>query len=84
MSDRLNLPYQIRKARMDAGLTQVELGKLIGASDIQISRFENGHKQLSISWLQKIADATNGELVVAIIPRPQPQTYVPNIPGYYV
>lgn len=69
--DRLNLAYQVRKARQDARLTQVELGEMIGANFVQVSRFENGRRKLSVKWLQRIADATNTQLVVALIPRNQ-------------
>jgi len=86
--DKLNLPYQMRKARQQAGLTQVQLGKKIGANYVQVSWFENGRRPLSIRWLQKIAIATNTELVVALVPqkqqpqptRPQPQPIQPPRP----
>lgn len=70
--DRLNLAYQVRKARSEARLTQEELGAMIGTYNVQVSRFENGRRKLEIKWLQRIADATNHELVIGLIPRNPP------------
>lgn len=69
----INLAYQARKARQKANLTQEQLAKMIGTTFVQVSRWENGKRPLSMKWLQKIAKATNHELVVAIIPNTNPQ-----------
>jgi DNA-binding XRE family transcriptional regulator len=47
-----------RQARLDAGLSQPQLGELIGVDRIRISKMENGHNRITIPTLERIAEAT--------------------------
>lgn len=49
----------IKIARIKAGLTQVELAERIGASKVDVSRYETGRIKPPIIKLCKIADALN-------------------------
>jgi transcriptional regulator with XRE-family HTH domain len=50
----------IRKAREEGGLTQVELGEKIHLSRVSINELENGHRrQISYNTIKKIAEALN-------------------------
>lgn len=50
-------PIRLRLARVRAGLTQAELGALIGASASHVSRYECGRTQPSVKSLAKLAAA---------------------------
>ena len=59
--DDLEPEYQIIremiKAREEKNITQVELSKLTGISQADISRLENGDANPTIAMLSRIADA---------------------------
>ncbi|HEF8774736.1 MULTISPECIES: helix-turn-helix domain-containing protein [Providencia] len=40
----------IRKVRVENGLTGAQLGKLVGVSQQQISRYERGSNEISLSY----------------------------------
>ncbi len=50
------LGKKIRDAREEKGVTQKEVGELLGYSAMGISHFENGIRELRLSDLQKLAD----------------------------
>lgn len=50
---------RIKKARLEANLTQKQLHELTDISITQISAYENGSKNIGIQSLNKIAKATN-------------------------
>ncbi|MFG3048159.1 helix-turn-helix domain-containing protein [Streptomyces sp. NPDC048241] len=54
---RQQIGLQIRAARRAAGLTQIQLGELIGCDHKTISRWENGHTVIDINDLLLVADA---------------------------
>ena len=56
----LEIGQKIRKARLERGLTQQELGNIVGVQKSAIAKYENG-KVVNIkrSTLQKIASALN-------------------------
>ncbi|WP_332454968.1 helix-turn-helix transcriptional regulator [Brevundimonas diminuta] len=60
--DRL-VGQRVREERRAAGLTQADLGNLIGVSPQQAQKYEQGANRLSASTLAKIADALNDSLV---------------------
>ena len=66
---RLELAQLVTSLRQRAGLTQSALAKLIGTSQPNISRLENGeHAALpSLDLLVRIADALHGRLEVCIV-----------------
>ncbi len=50
----------IKRARIDSGLTQEELGKLVGVQKSAIAKYENGRVvNIKRSTLQKLAEALN-------------------------
>lgn len=74
----------IRNARLEVGLTQVELAKRLDASAPYISELESGKGNLTIGQLWAVADALRVELHIemrvppahpppTISPPPQPQ-----------
>lgn len=55
---KLDLGQKIRKARLERGLTQQELGDLVGVQKSAIAKYENGRVvNIKRSTLQKIASA---------------------------
>lgn len=55
---------QIRDARINAGLKQVDLAKKLGVIQQYISRIETGRENCSIETLKQIADALNKNLII--------------------
>lgn len=54
----MELGQKIRKARLERGLTQQELGNLVGVQKSAIAKYENGRVvNIKRSTLQKIASA---------------------------
>ncbi|MCP4481357.1 MAG: helix-turn-helix domain-containing protein [bacterium] len=53
---------KIRRARKDAGLTQIELSKKLGVKGNPIGKYEMGISTPKIEALKKIAKATNKSL----------------------
>lgn len=50
---------KIKEFRRSQGLTQEELGKLVGASNVSISLYERGEQSPDIEMLKKLATALN-------------------------
>lgn len=50
------LGKKIREAREEKGVTQKELGTLLGYSPMGISHFENGIRELKTSDIQKMSE----------------------------
>lgn len=50
-----SLGNKIREAREEKGLTQKELGRVLGYSPMGISHFEKGIRELKISDIKKLA-----------------------------
>ena len=69
----MEIGQKIRKARLERGMTQQELGAIVGVQKSAIAKYENG-KVVNIkrSTLQKIASALNirpSELIFSESPR---------------
>jgi ribosome-binding protein aMBF1 (putative translation factor) len=61
----------IHDARTSAGLSQVQLAKLVGSTQSVISRLESAdYEGHSLTMLQRIADALHRRLVVRMVPVP--------------
>lgn len=58
----VNLPERIRRARLDAGLSQTDLGNAIGLSDKSISAYEKGRATPPLSKLKRISKETHRPL----------------------
>lgn len=52
----------IKEVRKEKGLTQDQLGKLIGVSKSQISKLENGTSNMTIGTIFKIFEAMKSEV----------------------
>ncbi|MEL6861652.1 MAG: helix-turn-helix transcriptional regulator [Pseudomonadota bacterium] len=48
---------RIRRARIDASITQQELGKVLGRSSQQVHKYEQGTNRVSAGTLYAIAEA---------------------------
>ena len=53
---RETLPSKIKKARLDAGYTQMQVAKITGISQAIISNIENGNREPSIENLGILID----------------------------
>ena len=58
MSATQKVGQEIKKVRYRIGLTQKELGKLIGKSESQIGAYENASASITLDVLFKIAEVT--------------------------
>ena len=58
-NEAVEIGKRIKKARLEANLTQKQLHELTNISITQISAYENGTKNIGIHSLNKIAKATN-------------------------
>ena len=47
----------IKRARINSGVSQEELARVIGATKSTISKYELGHREPSLNTIQRIADA---------------------------
>lgn len=69
----MEIGQKIKKARLERGLTQQELGDIVGVQKSAIAKYENGRVvNIKRSTLQKIAKALNirpSELVFTESPR---------------
>lgn len=59
----------LRQAREQAGITQRELAERLGCTQPAISQAEAGGASLSISTLQRFADALGCDLQVGVVSR---------------
>lgn len=59
--------YKIKKARLKKGLSQIELAKISKIDQGDISKIENGHWNISIVSLSKIANALDLNLEINLV-----------------
>lgn len=59
----------LRQARLQRGLTQVELARRAGTSQPVISSYEHGHREPSVATLRRLVAAAGAELELTIRPR---------------
>lgn len=75
--ERIQPEYEIKRAliqaRIDAGMTQVQLSEATGISQADISRLENGTRNPSISLLKRLAEAMNSTLRIEFVPKGKPR-----------
>jgi transcriptional regulator with XRE-family HTH domain len=67
MTSDYNLAEQMRNARLQAGLTQVELAKLMYTKQPMIARWETGVTLPGIQTLDKLAEVTGRKLEVRFV-----------------
>lgn len=70
--EQLKLPsmlaLQVIKLRIDKGITQAQLAKLVGTQQSSISRLESMESLPSLSFLQKIADVLSAHIEIRFVP----------------
>ena len=66
------LAKKLRNARKRSGLTQQELGSIIGTSRQVITRIESGTQNLTIETLQTVAGALDYELMIELKQKKKP------------
>jgi len=66
LSPEFAIAQAVIKKRLEQGITQSELAKIIGTKQSAISRLESGSYNPSITFLEKIAKALNLNLVVSM------------------
>jgi len=65
-SERMKLARQIRSMRMKSGYTQEDIAKKLGTVQQYISKIENGHENLSVDALTRIADVLGKGLIIKL------------------
>ena len=77
---QMEIGQKIRKARLERGLTQKELGEIVGVQKSAIAKYENGRVvNIKRSTLQKIAKALNirpSELVFTESPKDTAELHI--------
>lgn len=63
---RKEVAAEIRQARLDAGISQVELAKRAKTKSSSICRMESGTESIRLDTLVKLADAMGYRLVISI------------------
>jgi uncharacterized protein len=61
----------LRRARLDAGLSQVELAVRAGVTQSVISAYESGHRQPALPTLAALVDAAGYELAIEVRLQPR-------------
>ncbi len=64
--ERMKLAQQIRNIRIKLGYTQKDVAKKLGVIQQYISKIENGHENISLDTLKRIADVFNKRVVVKL------------------
>ncbi len=69
LQPEMDITRAILNARINAGLTQIELSEKSGISQADISRLEKGTRNPSIALLKRLADALDSTLKIEFIPK---------------
>ena len=64
----VNITRAILEARINAGMTQMELSQKSGISQADISRLETGTRNPSLNLLKRLAEAMDSTLRIEFIP----------------
>jgi predicted transcriptional regulator len=64
--DDLEPAYQVARLRVQRGLTQAELAKLVGTKQSSIARLESGKSVPKLDFLRRVVAALGGQLTVRI------------------
>ena len=65
----MDITRAILDARINSGMTQLELSKKSGISQADISRMEKGTRNPSISVLKRLANAMDSTLRIEFVPK---------------
>ena len=64
--ERIKVAHEIRNIRIKLGYTQKEIAKKLGVIQQYISKIENGHENVSVDTLKRIADVFDKRLVIEL------------------
>ena len=65
----MDIKRALMQARIQSGMTQVQLSEASGISQADISRLENGTRNPSLSLLKRIAEAMDSSLKIEFVPK---------------
>ena len=68
LQPEINIMRAMMEARIEAGMTQMELSERSGISQADISRLENGTRNPSLELLKRLAAAMNTTLKIEFVP----------------
>ena len=71
--DYLKIGRRIKSARLEQGLNQAELGRLVGCSNNHMSHIEIGQTKVSLSMLLHISDVLKKDLNYFLLDTPYAQ-----------
>ena len=69
LQPEMDITRAILDARIDAGMTQLELSEKSGISQADISRLEKGTRNPSIALLKRLAEAMDSTLKIEFVPK---------------
>ena len=69
LQPEMDIKRAILDARIQAGMTQMQLSEKSGISQADISRLERGTRNPSLSLLKRLAEAMDSTLRIEFIPR---------------
>lgn len=64
--ERMKVAREIRNIRIESEYTQKEIAEKLGVIQQYISRIENGHENVSVDTLKRIADVFNKRLIIEL------------------
>lgn len=67
LTPEYELRRQLIQARLEKKMTQKQLAEKVGTKQSNIARLESGNYNPSIQFLQKVADALNKKISVALV-----------------
>ncbi|OPX29782.1 MAG: hypothetical protein B1H08_03095 [Candidatus Omnitrophica bacterium 4484_171] len=65
-AERMEIAQQIRDTRVKLGYTQEDIAKKLGVIQQYISKIENGHENISVDTLRRIADVFGKRIVIKL------------------
>ncbi len=65
-AERMEIARQIRDTRVKLGYTQEDIAKKLGVIQQYISKIENGHENISVDTLRRIADVFGKRIVIKL------------------
>ena len=69
LQPEMDITRAILDARIQAGLTQMQLSERSGISQADISRLEKGTRNPSLSLLKRLAEAMDSTLRIEFVPK---------------
>jgi len=76
----INIAEQVRKVRILRGLSQADLGALLGTTQSRVSQMENpDYQRLSFNSVAKVAEVLNCDLVITLVPHVERKRVEPTL-----